>query len=373
MLPPNDTEKQQIVQTIFSDTLARSAGSSKFAAYFQHYSAVVCPASSGDAVIEFDTSLLQIHQDILRWTQVLVNDPKISFNGFIDKITSGNPAEISLKEKEHIARITVNVLFAIDCMLADYYSSALALHRSSSCQTKWQGDTPFASFIQDTFTPPTTQPGHETRGKLFNKKSLKAWKLVKRYGIKIRGTNNLLEHLELDTKTMTLKVFHQVSFLRAHLTKAKELPLDLSFEESIKSGSLPPRLLLETLLTFHDILFPVSSIRDKKSRALLKTMIDKHNFDAEAEWIEFVRATPDDMSFNYWGYRLAALHEIIKKPPPNNAMVAWFERHTSERNALTVAILGLFLSALFGFLGVVVGVGQLVIAWIAYRRPPENT
>lgn len=66
------------------------------------------------------------------------------------------------------------------------------------------------------------------------KTSLKAWKLTKRYGIKIKGTNNLLEHLVLDPKSMTLKVFHQVSFLRAHLKKSKQEPLNLYFEESLK-------------------------------------------------------------------------------------------------------------------------------------------
>lgn len=102
-------------------------------------------------------------------------------------------------------------------------------------------------------------------------------------------------------------------------------------------------------------------------------MITKHGFDGEAEWIEFVRATPDDiMAFNYWGHRLAALHEIIKRPPPANAMVAWFERHTSERNALTVAIVGLFLSVLFGLLSFIVGLLQLILAWVAYKRPPAS-
>ncbi|KAK3985216.1 hypothetical protein QBC44DRAFT_405346 [Cladorrhinum sp. PSN332] len=372
MLEPNHVEKQQIVRAIFGEALDHHANSSKFAAYFRHYCSVVCPAASGDAVIELDTTSLRSHNDILKWTQVITEHPNITFNGFIDQITKGKSTQISVREKEHMARITVDVLFAIDCMLRDYYSFNQAQRGLISHQIKWEADTPFLSFIQDAFVSFAKHTGHDHAHKGFTKKSLKAWKLTKRYGLKIRCTNNILEHLELDLKTMTLKVFHQVSFLRAHLTKTKEEPLDLSFEESIRRGSLPPRLLLETLLTFHDVLFPVASIRDKKSRALLKTMIDKHSFDSEAEWIEFVRPTPEGMAFDYWGHRLAALHEIIKKPPPANAMVAWFERHTSERNALTVAIVGLFLSALFGLLSFIVGTLQLVLAWVAYKHPPAN-
>ena len=76
------------------------------------------------------------------------------------------------------------------------------------------------------------------------------------------------------------------------------------------------------------------------------------------------------MTFDYWAERLSALHNITKQPPPGNAMVAWFERHTSERNALTVAIIGLFMSVLFGFLSFVVGLLQLILAWVEYKYPP---
>lgn len=147
-------------------------------------------------------------------------------------------------------------------------------------------------------------------------------------------------------------------------------PFLTSATKCVARGTLPPILLLETLLTYHDILFPVASIRDKKSRKALETMIQRHGFDEEGRWIEFVRATPADMSFDYWGERLSILHNFVHKPPPANAMVAWFERHTSERNALTVAILGLFLSVVFGLLSFIVGLLQLILAWVAYKYPP---
>jgi len=91
-------------------------------------------------------------------------------------------------------------------------------------------------------------------------------------------------------------------------------------------------------------------------------MIQKHGFDSEGRWIEFVRPTPSDMTFNYWGDRLSALHEVVKNPPLENAVVGWVERHTTERNALTVAIIGLFLAALFRLLSFIVGLLQLILA-----------
>jgi hypothetical protein len=76
-----------------------------------------------------------------------------------------------------------------------------------------------------------------------------------------------------------------------------------------------------------------------------------------------------DMIYEYWGERLETLYNLVEDPPPANVLVAWFERHTSERNALTVAIIGLFLAVVFGFLSVVIGILQLVVAWLAWKYP----
>ncbi|CAG9938596.1 unnamed protein product [Clonostachys rosea f. rosea IK726] len=366
---PTEVERRDLIKALFGESLVNQANTQRFDAYFQHYYSAVCPASTGDAVIELDTPALRSHGDIINCVNLITRNPQISFDAFIqsavDSKTGGSSSQM---EKEHIARITTEVAFAINCSLKEYYAHNLL--DNFSHHVKWEGSVSFVTFIQDAFDSvslPCNKP-HQDR----SKKQLKAWKLSKRFSIKIRKTNNLLEHLILDPKNMTLKVFHQVSFLRAHLEKTKNEPLDLSFEESLKRGTLPPKLLLETLLTFHDVLYPVASVRDKRSRASLDTMIQKHGFDPESRWIEFVRATPMDMKFDYWGSRLSVLQGFVKKPPPPNALVAWFERHTSERNALTVAIIGLLLAVIFGVLSFIVGLLQLILAYIAYKYPPAN-
>lgn len=99
-------------------------------------------------------------------------------------------------------------------------------------------------------------------------------------------------------------------------------------------------------------------------------MIRKYDFDLEGRWIEFVRPTPPDVTFDYWGDRLLTLYDLVKQPPLKNTIVRWFGRHTSERNALTAAILGL-LSAIFGLLSFIVGRLQLVLAVVAYKIPAK--
>jgi hypothetical protein len=397
MRQPTKAERQDLLRAIFAlDLPTADVFSQRFAAYFDNYCSVVCPSSSGDAVVEVETPALKSHADVLSCIQIIVNNPRISYNQFVLSTFHSDPTRVSRRERDHVARVTVHAAFGVNCTQSGHYPNTFsgnAWHYNS-----WEDDIPLLSFFENAFKcasleTRTLEHRLRTLETIKHKTSLKAWKLVKRYGINIKATNNLVEHLELDLQTMTLKVFHQVSFLRAHLAKSKHEPLDLCLEDSLKRlnslfleaapfeyladpsirGTLPPKLLLETLLTFHSVLFPIASLRDSKSRAALDSAIGRQNFDAETRWIEFVRTVPTDMMYDYWGDRLVALYDVVKRPPPTNAIVAWFERHTSERNALTIAIAGLFLSALFGLLSFVVGLLQLVLAWMAYKNPPAAT
>ncbi|KAH6962308.1 hypothetical protein BKA56DRAFT_597532 [Ilyonectria sp. MPI-CAGE-AT-0026] len=367
MLPPNETERQQIAETIFGGGFASHASGPELKAYFRHYVSVVCPAATEEVVIDVD-NLTKCHADILRCVEILHKHPELALDEFITKAVHSE--EPIIKEKEHIARVTVDIAFMINCGLRDYHSDGFKCNDLGI--VKWQGDSSFVEFVKQAFTSQLFDTEEQQRKNLEavkHKKALKAWKLSRRSGIEIKATNNLLEHLAYDSKTRILKIFHQMSFLRAHLERTRDEPLDMSFEDSLKRGTLPPRLLLETLLTFHTILFPIASAGDKRSHSMLGKMIRKQGFDQEGKWVGFVRPLPPDMVYMYWGDRLAKLYEVVKRPPPTNPVVAWFERHTSERNALTVAILGLFLAVLFGFLSVILGLLQLVVAWLAWKYP----
>lgn len=237
MRQPTEIERQEIVRTVFGEGLVCQANSTRFETYFNHYCFVVCPASLGDAVIEFDTPVLQSHADVLSCVKIIIQNPQISFNEFVVKAIDSKSSEASLREKEHIAEVAIEVIFAVNCTLGDYHSESFI--NGTSHRVKWEHDISFLYFIENAFShglqEPQTPKEQQRRGEIMTRKtSLKAWKLTKRYGIKIRGTDNLLEHLVLDPKSMTLKVFHQVSFLRAHLEKSKQEPLNLYFEESLK-------------------------------------------------------------------------------------------------------------------------------------------
>ncbi|KAI8716917.1 hypothetical protein NCS52_00986300 [Fusarium sp. LHS14.1] len=335
-----------------------------FGAFFKHYNAVLSPSTFGDAITEIESPVLKSHKDVLSCVKILRSNPTLTFDGFLDLAFSGRDARPA--EKEYAARAIVSAAFMINCASKDYYSEGF--QSGSIMRVKWEPNQGFADFLGKAFTtnqmPVLDQDSKRT---IPYRSSLKAWKLVKRNKIKIRPTSNLIDHLLYDPKDRVLHVFHQTMFLQSQIKRCKNVDFDMDFKESLKLGILPPRLLFETLVTIHCILFPVASIGNKRSMRLLKKLIKKEGFDPEATWVEFVRPIPDDLSFTYWGPRLAELHDVVKRPRPTNSLVSWFERHTSERNALTVAIIGLFLSVFLGLLSLVVGILQLIIAWLAWR------
>lgn len=243
MLRPTDAERREIVRVVFGQRQVDHANSSRFRAYFDHYCSLVCPSVSGDAVIKIDTPALDSHAKVTSSIQIITQNPRVSFNDFITKAVSSAHPEATTREKEHVARVAVATATLVNCLPGDHSiprGHGLGdLDNVGHRHVKWEGDIPLLTFMENVFSSRIkhgNEPVELDRrvDLILHKSSLKAWKLIKRCGIKIRATDNLLDHLVLDKKAMTLKVFHQVAFLRAHLTKSKDLSLDMTFEESLR-------------------------------------------------------------------------------------------------------------------------------------------
>jgi hypothetical protein len=67
-----------------------------------------------------------------------------------------------------------------------------------------------------------------------HKKHLKAWKLKKRCNLEFIPTDNITEHLLYDPKTKIVQVFHHMAYLKAHLRRSKDQPIDQPASESLK-------------------------------------------------------------------------------------------------------------------------------------------
>ncbi|KAI1442715.1 hypothetical protein F5Y02DRAFT_236614 [Annulohypoxylon stygium] len=345
---PTVNERNKIANQLLAAPSDPSQVCPTFEAYFEHYMSVVCGG------VEVDTLLPESHDDVIQCVKSLYEQYELTRNNITNSWFPGRGS--TLAEREHILRIAVNVAFMIDIDEKDYYPELF--NSEGPHRAKWEDNQTFADFLEKSFLP--LQWGASKKIYMGSKKGLKAWKLTKRYGITIKATDNLLEHLLYDPKEHTLKIFHHISYLRSHLKHSKDMDLELNIRQSLEKKTLPPRLLFETVLSLQTILFPIVTSGHEPSEALLKKCIKEERFDKELLFFELVREIPPDFTFKYWGERIERLQEIVERPPPRGAILSWIERHTSERNALTVAIIGLFLSAFFGLLGVILGGLQLV-------------
>lgn len=238
MFPPNETDIRQIHNAVFGSFDGGYTGP-VLDAYLEHYNDVVRPyaQTSNDAVISVGNSVLQTHSDLLQCVKVLQKSTASTFDDFIaDCRVLQRVSE--RKEKEYIVNTLINVLFMVDCGLRDYYSNKF--QKSNLGFAKWEGAIRFYEFLkeilQDQGIGPSDILSQPTQGvdAVKNKKALKAWKLISRYDIEIKPTNNLLEHLSYNPSIRCLKVFHQVSFLKAQLQRTRDETLTLGFEQSLQ-------------------------------------------------------------------------------------------------------------------------------------------
>jgi hypothetical protein len=204
-------------------------------AFLRHYASVTGSGQrEPDAVvIDIEHEPLASHAEILQCIRHLVGAPTISKDELLKTLPLYEETRIG--ETDRIARMIVSIAFMIDCASKDFHSESLA--SDDIHMVKWEESASFVDFKNNILRAPLGASLEETRkvneGFRF-KKSVKAWKLIKRYGIKISATDDLLQHLAYNPKLKSVKVFHHVGFLRAHLKRSASMSLDLSIEESIK-------------------------------------------------------------------------------------------------------------------------------------------
>lgn len=167
------------------------------------------------------------HEHVARAAKVLSNNALTARQDLESLII--NYGKFTPAEKERAIGSLSSAVFMVECDSRDYRSTIF--HNTA----KWEAHESFVSFLNRSFHFVGAQPTvyNESRHYIHNQKALKLWKLQSRSRLRILGTNNILEHLQLDTETRTLKIFHHVAFLRAQLQLADGLPLNMDFEASL--------------------------------------------------------------------------------------------------------------------------------------------
>ncbi|KAM6530339.1 hypothetical protein FALCPG4_008463 [Fusarium falciforme] len=227
----NEAEAHMLAGELLGAPSYSNSTNPVYSAFFKHYNGVLSPSTFGDAITEIESPVLKSHKDVISCVQILSGNPTLTFDKFLDLAFSGRDARPA--EKEYAARAVVSATFMVNCASKDYYSEGF--QSSTAMRVKWEPNQGFADFLEKAFTPNLVSTlAHDSKRAVPYRGSLKAWKLVKRNKIKIRPTNNLIDHLLYDAKDRVLHVFHQTMFLQSQIKRCKAVDFNMDFEQSLK-------------------------------------------------------------------------------------------------------------------------------------------
>ncbi|KAK4445220.1 hypothetical protein QBC34DRAFT_165136 [Podospora aff. communis PSN243] len=342
----------------------------EFSAYFRFYDDLVQRNSDFHVTINSSPPLQSVTDDaVLLAAGVL----RSSFSRTLEetaehcRLVAATDHNIQFHEKA--LSVALQAMFMIDPAAKENHSAEFTLggYRPSS----WKSDEALGSFIDRLF-PLSLGSSQEAARVAVEYRALRARKLQQRLGARFRPTNNFAEHLLFDEKRNYLYVFHHVEFLRAQLGRYQSQadPLAVGLDKSLEQGTLPPQILVETLYTLQAVLFPPI---DPGSAQILEELIERRGFDpecAEYEGYKVFRDPPASFQFVYWGDRMAHLHQLMTRRPPRNQLERWFNRHSTEGNALFIALLALFISILVGIVSIALNCVQIWMTWYTWKYTP---
>ncbi|KAK7213150.1 hypothetical protein V2G26_020328 [Clonostachys chloroleuca] len=287
---------------------------------------------------------------------LLKSSPHITKNEAVQRLNNNNGTAPLKPNALDDLNLAVNMVIMVDCDPFKSHTRGFSIVDYSP--KSWQPEETYLAFVKRSF-PADPKPSKGVQ------KSAKAWKLKKKLGVKFLPTDDLDKHLLYDSKDPPcVYLFHQVGFLKAQLKKYNETdgPLNLSVGKCLERGSPPARLLYETRHSLQWLLFHRV---DNKSRAILRELIGEKRFDPEcADYEGYRRLEDEGFTYTYWGERMRKLEAALANPPPRNKLERWLQSQTSERNALFIALLALFI-----LLAVILAAVQTWIAWMAWKYP----
>lgn len=222
--PPTKGERTEIIRRLCH---VEPKDESQYETFLKFYGSAACTARAREHFVTVDQPAFKSHADLLRAVERLRASPTEKKFKFQESVF---PTVIH-EEKERGVRTIARVGFLIDCAAKDDYSEGYRL--GTYLPVKWEANETYAGFLGRAFPTSTSTSFYQFQAE----RRLKAWKLKKRYGITFLPTNDLVQHLLYDREARSIRIFHQVAFVKAQLryTTAQGHDLGMGIEESVKA------------------------------------------------------------------------------------------------------------------------------------------
>ncbi|KAI1318479.1 hypothetical protein F5Y16DRAFT_118352 [Xylariaceae sp. FL0255] len=336
--------------------------------YSQFYKSLVLDYH--DDIVECSYKL-KLHGDIFKLIQLIQNNHNITRAELFSAVD--RPLQ-SVEEDDITSIITlvVKILTMVDC--SAHYQSPDRLENGNA-RILWRDDVPFSKYLQDLFQinthPIWSSAYHGNETLEMRKAQLKATKLKKYMKLKFQPTHDIRNHLRLDHRRNELEIFHYASFLKEQLRATRDAGRSREKTSDAEISLLPRQLLLETLDSIQQILFP---LHDAKSRKLLSSFVRNgdYNLDSEIETFEFgAMRRPDEetISYMYLADRLEELYQQIQDPRPRTWLDKQLQRRSGARYMMLATLLGVIFAILLGIVALGLSAFQTWIAYQAWKHP----
>lgn len=219
--PLNKSGKENAVKRLCHDD---SPDITRYRTFLRLYQLKACLETPRTRYITIANSWYQSHHEFWDFVQKLRDDSDTRTK---QELLDGFPAVFTPKDRYRALRAATQMGFMVDCEAQE--GLALGDRPASYLPLRWGEIESLTEFLQRAF--PDTSSSLQPNIKLGK---LKAWKMAKRYNVRFLATSDLAQHLLYDESARTVKIFHQTSWLKAHLQYIESKNQNAGFEEAVK-------------------------------------------------------------------------------------------------------------------------------------------
>ena len=223
MEPPTAAERNAIVKFFLGDKA--STLSESFSAFLTFYKRATSSQAFRFTTLRVDEPIITSHSQLQQLVQCLRDNPSSTRKEF-EAIAF--PKDFKEQDLQHAVKVIVKLGFMLDCTRKNVLSKSA--YNAQRGIPWWEPNKTFADFVASSFPKHKADEGYEPD----DFPTVYAWKLKQRCKINFEKTDDISEHLLYDRDTRTLKVFHQMAYLRMQLQRHAYPIEDVSIEESLR-------------------------------------------------------------------------------------------------------------------------------------------
>lgn len=189
-----------------------------FDQYFKYYDQLVV-SDTGAHIVQVDQprsgDLTPItHADVLEAVKAIRGNATRTLDEISGELYKTLKTKHSRVRVTSVVLLAARVMFMFDPAMTERHGSGYTIGKYKP--VSWQPTQCLHAYVLECF-PRASQSSDRVKNALANARSIKAWKMKARSGIIFKGTDNLAQHLLLDSPNRVLYIFHHTSYLKAQL------------------------------------------------------------------------------------------------------------------------------------------------------------